>query len=144
VLTFATQELLAGDRLVESAVNFIHVGLSFLMLFAAFSALIKVLPDTPVTWREAAVGAVAGALLFSVGKHVFALYLAHAGTKDVFGAASSLTVVMMWLYFSAGVFLLGAEVAAHWRGRQPQEQREAESRNAGESSRIGPIANAPH
>jgi membrane protein len=52
-------------------------------------------------------------VLFSIGKHFLALYLAHAGTASAFGAAGSLAVIMMWLFFSAAIFLLGAEVAAH-------------------------------
>jgi membrane protein len=78
-----------------------------------FSALLKVLPDVQVRWRDAGLGALVATVLFSIGKHFLALYLAHAGTASAFGAAGSLAVLMMWLFFSAGVFLLGAEVAAH-------------------------------
>jgi membrane protein len=75
--------------------------------------MLKILPDVHVRWRDAAVGALVATLLFSIGKHFLALYLAHAGIASAFGAAGSLAVVLMWLFFSAGIFLLGAEVAAH-------------------------------
>jgi membrane protein len=86
------------------------VGLA--ILTAAFGALMKFLPDAPVQWRDALVGGLVSALLFSAGKKLFALYLTHAGTASAFGAAGSLAVLLMWLYFSAAVLLLGAEFSA--------------------------------
>ena len=85
---------------------------TLLVLIGSFSALLKFLPDVPIRWRDSTIGGVAAALLFTGGKNVFALYLAHAGTANTFGAAGSLAVVLMWLYYSAAVFLLGAEYAA--------------------------------
>jgi membrane protein len=79
---------------------------------AGFGALIKWLPDVHVGFRNALVGGVVAVVLFSVGRHLFGLYLAHAATAGSFGAAGSLAVLMMWLYFSAAVFLIGAEVTA--------------------------------
>lgn len=85
---------------------------SFAVLIGAFSALLKLLPDAPMDWRDSTIGAVAAAILFGGGKNLFSLYLAHAGTANTFGAAGSLAVILMWLYYSSAVFLLGAEVAA--------------------------------
>ncbi|AET90636.1 ribonuclease BN [Burkholderia sp. YI23] len=82
------------------------------ILTVAFGALLKFLPDAPVQWRDALVGGLVAALLFSAGKKLFALYLTHAGTASAFGAAGSLAVLLMWLYFSAAVLLLGAEFSA--------------------------------
>lgn len=84
-----------------------------LLLALAFAVLLKVLPETPVHWTDVGIGAVTSAVLFSVGKNLFGLYLARAGTANAFGAAGSLAVLLMWLYFSSSVFLLGAEIAAH-------------------------------
>ena len=86
------------------------VGLAILTV--AFGALLKFLPDAPVHWRDALVGGLVAALLFSAGKKLFAFYLTHAGTASAFGAAGSLAVLLMWLYFSAAVLLLGAEFSA--------------------------------
>ncbi|WP_244849528.1 YihY/virulence factor BrkB family protein [Caballeronia sp. SL2Y3] len=86
------------------------VGLAILSV--AFGALLKFLPDAPVQWRDALVGGVVAAIFFSVGKKLFAFYLTHAGTASAFGAAGSLAVLLMWLYFSAAVLLLGAEFSA--------------------------------
>ncbi|WP_175942259.1 YihY/virulence factor BrkB family protein [Caballeronia sp. BCC1704] len=82
------------------------------ILSVAFGALLKFLPDAPVQWRDALVGGVVAAIFFSVGKKLFAFYLTHAGTANAFGAAGSLAVLLMWLYFSAAVLLLGAEFSA--------------------------------
>lgn len=51
-------------------------------------------------------------MLFECGKRLFAFYLQHAGTANMFGAAGSLAIILMWLYYSAAVFLLGAELSA--------------------------------
>ncbi len=59
-------------------------------------------------------GASGGALLFVVGKSLFGLYLARAGTADAFGAAGSLAVLLMWLFYSAAVFLYGVAFARAW------------------------------
>nr|WP_301290882.1 YihY/virulence factor BrkB family protein [Robbsia andropogonis] len=86
--------------------------LSFLILFGAFTAVLKLVPDALLEWRCATYGGFTSAFLFSAGKNVFSFYLAHAGTANSFGAAGSFAVVLMWLFYSAAVFLLGAEVMA--------------------------------
>jgi membrane protein len=82
------------------------------VLCAAFTALLRWLPNVPVQFRHAGAGAAVSAVLFTLGHSLFGLYLVHAGTVNLFRAAGSLAVLMIWLYFSAAVFLLGAEVAA--------------------------------
>lgn len=86
--------------------------LTLAVLGRAFAALMKFMPDAKVPLNHAIWGGLVAALLFSAGRHVFGLYLAHAGTANEFGAAGALAVLMMWLYSSAATFLLGAEVAA--------------------------------
>jgi membrane protein len=96
--------------IVLSALTRRAISLSMLML--AFTVLLKFLPTARMMWRDALLGALAAALLFECGKRLFAFYLAHAGTANMFGAAGSLVVILMWLYYSSAVFLLGAELAA--------------------------------
>lgn len=112
-LVVAGNALMSDRDLAASVMKVTQHTLTFLVLFGAFSVLLKVLPDVHVRWRDAGLGALVATVLFSIGKHFLALYLAHAGTASAFGAAGSLVVLMMWLFFSAGVFLLGAEAAAH-------------------------------
>ncbi|HZZ12659.1 MAG TPA: YihY/virulence factor BrkB family protein [Paraburkholderia sp.] len=102
------------------------------VMTAGFAALIKLLPDVPVRFRNALVGGVVAAILFSAGRQLFGLYLAHAVTAGSFGAAGSLAVLMMWLYFSAAVFLLGAEVTARLEPvRRPDARERGEAVAAG-------------
>lgn len=86
--------------------------LSVGMMMLAFAVLLKYLPSKRMKWNDALLGALTAALLFEAGKRIFSLYLQHAGTANTFGAAGSLAVILMWLYYSAAVFLLGAEVSA--------------------------------
>ncbi|MBP0594080.1 YihY/virulence factor BrkB family protein [Paraburkholderia sp. LEh10] len=90
--------------------------LGLLILTIGLGALIKWLPDVHVAIRPALIGGLVASVLFTLGRHLFGLYLAHAGTAGSFGAAGSLAVLMMWLYFCAAVFLLGAEVVAALSG----------------------------
>ncbi|MGF6964671.1 membrane protein [Paraburkholderia sp. WC7.3g] len=105
-----------GDSPYVVIGNLLQLGVGLLVLMFAFAGLLKFLPDARVRWRDALVGGVVAAVLFTAGKKLFALYLAHAGMASAFGAAGSLAVLLMWLYFSAVVLLLGAEFSAA-RGR---------------------------
>ena len=114
-ITFVGQWLLGNSPYLVVG-NLLQLAVGLVVLAVAFAALLKFLPDAQVRWRDALVGGIVAAVLFSVGKKLFALYLAHAGLASAFGAAGSLAVLLMWLYFSAAVLLLGAEFAAA-RGR---------------------------
>jgi membrane protein len=72
--------------------------------------MFRLLPDTDVTWGDVWGGALLTALLFSLGKHLFGLYLGHVGVTSGFGAAASLVVVLIWVYYSSLLLLFGAEV----------------------------------
>ncbi len=115
VITFIGKWLW-GDSPYVVIGNLLQLGVGLLVLAFAFAGLLKFLPDAKVRWRDAFVGGIVAAVLFSAGKKLFALYIAHAGMASSFGAAGSLAVLLMWLYFSAAVLLLGAEFSAA-RGR---------------------------
>jgi membrane protein len=91
---------------------------SFLLLGVVFALLIKALLRVHVSWRPILVGSFVASGLFSVGRYVFGLYLATAGTADAFGAAGSLAVILMWLFYSASVFLYGVVFARLWTGQR--------------------------
>ena len=114
-ITFVGQWLM-GESTYLIIGNVVQLVVGLLVLAVAFAGLLRFLPDAPVLWCDALVGGLVAAVLFSVGKKLFALYLAHAGMATAFGAAGSLAVLLMWLYFSAAVLLLGAEFSAA-RGR---------------------------
>lgn len=92
--------------------NILQLGIGFFVLAVACAALLKFLPTATVKWYDAIVGGTIAAALFSIGKKLFALYLAHVGMVNAFGTAGSLAALLMWLYFSAAVLLLGGEFAA--------------------------------
>jgi membrane protein len=85
------------------------VVLSFGMSTLLFAMIYKFIPRVRIGWRDVWVGAAVTALLFAVGKFLIGLYIGRSGVASVFGAAGSLVVLMVWVYYSAQIFLLGAE-----------------------------------
>ena len=76
---------------------------------AMFALIYKVMPSVRVQWKDVWIGAVFTAILFMVGKSLIGLYIGSSGLVSGFGAAGSLVVVMVWVYYSAQIFLIGAE-----------------------------------
>ena len=95
-----------GAAFLMSTLNSI---ISLVLISALFAAIYKILPDTPIAWRDVAVGSVATAILFSVGKSLIGLYIRSTGVASSYGAAGSLLIILLWVYYSAQIFLLGAE-----------------------------------
>lgn len=121
---------LFGDSTLVVLAALAQSGFALLILTIGLSALIKWLPDTRVQFRHALWGGLIAAILFTVGRHLFSFYLVHAGTANSFGAAGSLAVLMMWLYFSAIVFLFGSEIAAALRRPSTSGDNPAPGRQA--------------
>lgn len=113
-MTVAIEWLWGVDGALYIAQQIAQQATVLLMLCTIFAILLRLLPDRHLRWRDVFAGALVAALLFTAGKHLFGLYLARAGTADAFGAAGSLAVILMWLFYSAAVFLFGAEFAAAW------------------------------
>ncbi len=74
-----------------------------------FTLVLRYVPDALVTWREAWVGGILSAFLFTVGKFLIGLYLGRAAIGSLYGAGGSVVVVTVWVYYSAQLFLFGAE-----------------------------------
>jgi membrane protein len=83
--------------------------ISVVVITAMVACIFKILPNVPLRWRDVGVGAVFTAILFTGGKILLALYLAKAGFADAYGAAGSLVVLLVWMYYSAQVLYFGAE-----------------------------------
>jgi len=92
-----------------SSLVWLNHGISLLFTVFLFASIFKILPDAQILWREVWVGALATALLFSAGKYFIGLYLQYKALDSTYGAAGSLIVVLVWIYYSAQIFLLGAE-----------------------------------
>ena len=82
---------------------------SFAVISVLFAMMFKWLPDTPIAWRDVWLGAACTAILFTAGKSLIGIYLGRAGATSVYGAAGSLVLVLLWIYYSAQILLLGAE-----------------------------------
>jgi membrane protein len=93
----------------ELMVRMGELGVSFVLFTGLFAAIYKLLPSTRLAWGDVWVGAAVTSILFAVGKVVIGLYIGKAAVLDSFGAAATLIVVIMWVYYSAQVFFLGAE-----------------------------------
>jgi len=98
--------VLPGGAVLWQVVNF---GLSFAVTTLLFAAIYKVLPDVTVAWNDVWIGSAVTALLFTVGKLLIGLYLGHASVGSTFGAAGSLLVFLVWVYYSAQILFFGAE-----------------------------------
>jgi uncharacterized BrkB/YihY/UPF0761 family membrane protein len=79
------------------------------MLTGMFAAIFKILPDTPIDWRDVAIGALFTAGLFEGGKYAIALYIGKSDVASSYGAAGALIILLLWIFYSAQIFLLGAE-----------------------------------
>ena len=93
----------------EVLAQLVNVVVGFGLTTAIFAIIYKMMPRVPVRWHDVWIGAVVTALLFTVGKFLIGLYIGKSGVASGFGAAGSLIVVFLWVYYSAQVFLLGAE-----------------------------------
>jgi membrane protein len=98
-------ELTLTGNLLQAG-NFV---ISLLIVFVLFSLMYKLLPDVRLSWREVRIGAAVTTLLFVVGKSLIGIYLGRSATSSLFGAAGALAVLLLWIYYSAIVFFLGAE-----------------------------------
>ncbi len=84
--------------------------ISFGILPVLLAMIYRLLPDARVLWRDVWLGAVVAALLFAIGKYAFGLYLGTTSLLSVYGAAGSFVIILVWVYYSAQVVLLGAEL----------------------------------
>ncbi len=90
---------------------------SFALLSAMFAAIYKVLPDRRLAWRDVWVGAAVTAFLFIIGKSLIGLYLGSSNMANAYGAAGGLLILLVWVYYSAQIFLLGAEFTKAYASR---------------------------
>ena len=105
VLGYFSQRLPVHSILMHG-INFTG---SFVMITFLFAAIFKVLPDAKVAWNDTWIGAAFTAFLFSVGKFLIGLYLGNSSVASVYGAAGSLVILLVWVYYSAQILFLGAE-----------------------------------
>lgn len=93
----------------EFVLHLIELLVSFFVIALLFALIYKLLPDLPLTWRDVIPGAIVTALLFSAGKVAIGMYLGRATIASTYGAAGSLVILLLWVYYSAQIFFFGAE-----------------------------------
>jgi membrane protein len=108
--------LSAIGRYVDNMIPFghlilriIYLTVSFALIAAMFAAIYKILPDRDIAWRDVRHGAIATTILFTIGKYLISLYIGSSAIATSYGAAASVIVMLLWLYYSAQIFLIGAE-----------------------------------
>lgn len=112
----------------EAVLQVVNQVLAFLIVTLLFALMFKFLPDTEIAWRDVWIGAAVTSLLFNIGKFVLGLYLGNSGVASAYGAAGSLVVLLLWIYYSAQIFLLGGEFTqayARLHGSRVGQQRGA-------------------
>ena len=105
----AGKYLNAGEALPVTLVQATEWVVSFVVITVLFAFIFKVLPRVPLHWGDVTLGAMVTSLLFAAGKILLGVYLGKAGFADTYGAAGSLVIVLVWVYYSAQVLFLGAE-----------------------------------
>ncbi|MEP6556838.1 MAG: YihY/virulence factor BrkB family protein [Burkholderiales bacterium] len=107
-----------------------NIGVSISLSTVLFAMIFKYMPSVKIEWRDVWTGAFVTALLFEVGKYLIGLYIGKSGTTETFAAAGSIVVLLIWVYYAAQIFLLGAEftkVYANDRGSRVGRQAVAAS-----------------
>jgi membrane protein len=91
--------------------------IGFVVIAALFAVMYRYLPDARIAWRDVRAGALVSASLFTLGRTVIGLYLGRSNPGNVYGVAGSLAVVLIWVYYTSMVVLLGAEFTRLWAQR---------------------------
>jgi membrane protein len=117
---------LGGDAAEKVLWRVLELAVSIVIYFLLFAVTFKVLPDVKIGWRDVLLGALFTAVLFAIGKYLIGLYIGRSGTESAYGAAGSLIVMLLWVYYSALIVFFGAELTQAYvrhRGRpiEPSE-----------------------
>jgi membrane protein len=107
----------APTYLPEGMFQIVSILASFFVISALFAMMFKWLPDADVNWYDVWLGAILTAFLFEVGKSAIGFYIGKQGLESAFGAAASIIVVLIWVYYSSQLILMGAEVTHAFANR---------------------------
>jgi membrane protein len=119
----------------------LNLVISLAVITFLFAALFKVMPDAKISWRTVWVGAAVTAFLFVIGKFLIGFYLGQSNPGQAYGAAGSLAVLLLWVYYSALILLFGAEFTETWAERRGQgiEPEPGAVRVRREKQRVGEL-----
>jgi membrane protein len=111
----------------DAVIGVVNLGLSFVIVSLLFAALYKVLPNKKLEWRDVLVASCGTAILFEGGQTVIGYYLANFISANIYGAAGGIIVLLIWVYYSAQIFLLGAEFTKVWANHYGSQSHRGES-----------------
>jgi len=112
--------VLPMGKLVLPALNFV---ISVVLLAILFGAIYKLLPDRSLQWNDVIIGALITSVLFNIGKSLIAWYIGSSAIASSYGAAGGLIVLLLWVYYSAQIFLLGSEFTKTYANQHGSKQR---------------------
>ena len=123
LVSLAVSTVIEGlsDKLKSSLPNvtvvlfyILNLVISFIVITALFALIFKVLPDANTKWKDIWPGAIASGILFMIGKFAISFYIGRSNIGSTYGAAGSLVILLLWVYYSAMILYLGAEFAKAW------------------------------
>ncbi|SFS96431.1 YihY/virulence factor BrkB family protein [Mucilaginibacter polytrichastri] len=90
-------------------INGINVAIAFVVISMLFGIIFKVLPDVKISWKDVRSGAFFTAVLFMIGKYIIGLYIQYSANSSTYGAAGSIIIILLWIYYTAAILYIGAE-----------------------------------
>ena len=139
VSTYLTHLLpFPGAGLLFTIINYVF---SLAVVTALFALIYKILPDATISWSDVWIGAGITSLLFVIGQFLIGLYLAKSGTASAYGAAGSLLVLLLWIYYSAMILLFGAEFTKVYAARRGSAIAAVDNSAAPSLGKSGVVAN---
>jgi membrane protein len=109
---------LAPGGVSEVLLHAVNLAISLGVITVLFAAIFRLLPDATIAWKDVWAGAFTTAVLFVGGKFVIGLYLGNSNPGSAFGAAGSLAILLLWIYYSSMILLFGAEFTQVWAERR--------------------------
>ena len=129
---YQLNSILPFGKLLLTAMNFV---VSLLLISILFAAIYKVLPDRHLEWSDVVIGGIVTAILFIIGKSLIGWYIGSSAVASSYGAAGALIVLLLWVYYSIQIFLLGAEFTKIYANRHGSKRTEPVA-EAGNTHRV--------
>lgn len=129
-----SESIVPGEEILLNVVNAL---VSFIVITGLFAAIYKIMPDVRIEWRDVMLGGAATSLLFTLGKLILGIYLGKASIASTYGAAASIVVLVIWVYYSGQIFFFGAELTrsfANHYGSHPNLHPEGMVKPSGDTT----------
>jgi membrane protein len=104
----ALERFSQGELFINTVLDWINILFAFALVAALFATIYKVLPSVKIAWRDVIIGSVVTAVLFTAGKFAIGVYIGNSGLASTYGAAGSVVLLLLWVYYSAQIVLYGA------------------------------------